>query len=359
MYDAKSGNSIAVFRIFVKGRRIKMIKINNLKKSFGSLQVLRDISLEIGAGKIYGLVGRSGTGKSTLLRCINGLESYDDGSLLVDGVEVKSLSSKEAREFKRGIGMIFQQFSLLSRLSVYENVALPMRCWNYEKAYIDRKVKELVEMVGIADKLYSKPAELSGGQKQRVAIARALSMDPKILLCDEATSALDPKTAKSIIGLLNQINQQLGITIVIVTHQMSVLRSSCEEISILENGMIAESGLVEELFMRQPKALSNIIGEKDLALPKEGVNLKILLSKETSSKPLITQMSRELQTDFLILGGEMENYRNSILGSVIINVTKDSLPKVSKYLDDYNVIWKLADAFEDSYIRDGEENYNV
>lgn len=336
-----------------------MIRINNLKKSFGPLQVLKDISLTIGAGKIYGLVGRSGAGKSTLLRCINGLEGYDDGSLLVDGVEVKSLSSMEAREFKRGIGMIFQQFSLLSRLSVYENIALPMKCWNYEKAHIDRKVKELVEMVGIADKLHSKPAELSGGQKQRVAIARALSMDPKILLCDEATSALDPKTAKSIIALLNQINQQLGITIVIVTHQMSVLRSSCEEISILENGMIAESGMVEDIFMRQPKALSNIIGEKDLALPEEGVNIKILLSGETSDKPLITRMSRELQTDFLILGGEMENYRNSILGSVIINVSEDSLPMVSKYLDDHSVTWKYADSSEVSYMRAGEEEYNV
>ncbi len=335
-----------------------MIKINNLKKNFGSLQVLRDISLTIGAGKIYGLVGRSGTGKSTLLRCINGLESYDDGSLLVDGIEVKSLSGLEAREFKRGIGMIFQQFSLLSRLSVYENIALPMKCWNYDKVSIDKKVKELVEMVGIPDKLYSRPAELSGGQKQRVAIARALSMEPKILLCDEATSALDPKTAKSIIALLNQINQQLGITIVIVTHQMSVLRSSCEEISILENGMIAESGLVEDIFMRQPKALSNIIGEKDLALPKEGVNLKILLSKEISNKPLITQMSRELQTDFMILGGEMENYRNSILGSVIINISKDMLPKVSEYLNGHNVNWKVAEPAEDSYISEGEE-YNV
>jgi D-methionine transport system ATP-binding protein len=200
-----------------------MIKINNLKKSFGSLQVLNDINLNIGTGQIYGLIGRSGTGKSTLLRCINGLESYDSGSLLVDGVEVKSLTSKEAREFKRGIGMIFQQFSLLSRLTVYENIALPMKCWKYKNAYIDSKVKELVEVVGIPDKLYAKPEQLSGGQKQRVAIARALSMNPKILLCDEATSALDPKTAQSIITLLNQINQQMGITIIVVTHQMSVL----------------------------------------------------------------------------------------------------------------------------------------
>lgn len=206
-----------------------MIKATNLKKSFDTLKVLNDINLTIQPGQVYGLIGRSGAGKSTLLRCINGLESYDSGSLNVDGIEVNTLSDKEAREFKRGIGMIFQQFSLLSRLSVYENIALPMKCWNYKKNHIDKKIKELVEMVGIPDKLDARPHELSGGQKQRVAIARALSLDPKILLCDEATSALDPNTAKSIITLLNEINDQLGLTIVVVTHQMSVLRSACEK----------------------------------------------------------------------------------------------------------------------------------
>lgn len=250
-----------------------MIKISSLKKSFGSLQVLNNINLNVKAGKIYGLIGRSGAGKSTLLRCINGLESYDDGSLLVDGIEVKSLSGKSAREFRREIGMVFQQFSLLSRLTVYENIALPLKCWNYKKIYTDRKVKDLAEMVGIPDKLYCKPNELSGGQKQRVAIARALSMNPKILLCDEATSALDPRTAQAIIYLLNQINQQINITIIVVTHQMSVLRSACEEISILENGEIVESGPVGEIFLSQPRALSNIIGDKDLILP---VILKLL-----------------------------------------------------------------------------------
>jgi len=342
---------------YIKNEGVKLIKISNLKKDFGSLRVLDDINLTIGAGKMYGLVGRSGAGKSTLLRCINGLESYDGGSLLVDGIEVKSLSNKEAREFKKEIGMIFQQFSLLSRLTVYDNIALPMKCWNYEKVHIDKKVKEIVELVGISDKLYSKPNQLSGGQKQRVAIARALSMNPKILLCDEATSALDPRTAKSIITLLNQINLHLGITMVIVTHQMSVLRSSCEEISILENGKIAESGIVEEIFLRQPKALSNIIGDKGLILPNKGATIKILMSKELSDKPLITQMSRELQTDFIILGGEMERYKNNIMGSVIINVPETELQKVIKYLDYHNVIWKQIYPLDNS--SECEEENNV
>lgn len=336
-----------------------MIQISGLKKSFGSLQVLNDINLNIRDGKIYGLVGRSGAGKSTLLRCINGLESYDDGSLLVDGTEVKELSGKKARGFRREIGMIFQQFSLLSRLTVYDNIALPMRCWNYKKADIDRKVKELVDMVDIPDKLHSKPHQLSGGQKQRVAIARALSMNPQILLCDEATSALDPKTAKSIIALLNQINLQLGITMVIVTHQMPVLRSACEELSILENGRIVESGPIEEIFLRQPPALSNIIGDRELALPVAGTNLKILMSKELTDKPLITRMSRELQTDFMILGGEMENYRDKIMGSVIINVADKDLPRILRYLDANGVVWKPINPLEYSEEDEQEERYAV
>ena len=317
-----------------------MINIQGLKKRFADLTVLDDIDLRISAGRIYGLIGRSGAGKSTLLRCINGLEPYDQGSLLVDGIEVRSLSARLGREFKQKIGMIFQQFSLLSRLSVYDNIALPMKCWKFKAGHIDRKVKELVELVGIPDKLRAMPSQLSGGQKQRVAIARALSMDPKILLCDEATSALDPKTAQAIISLLIEINRQLNLTIVVVTHQMSVLRSSCEEISILQDGRIVESGGVEEIFLRQSQALGNIIGERDLLLPSEGVNLKILMGREMHNQPLITRMSRELETDFIILGGETERYRDSILGSVIINIPDESLPRFKQYLNDNRVTWK-------------------
>ena len=173
-----------------------MIKIKNLTKSFGELEVLKGIDLHIEKGRIFGLAGRSGIGKSTLLRCINGLEDYHEGTLLVDGVNIKKISPKELRVFRKDIGMIFQQFSLLGRLDVYENIALPLRCWHYDKAFIDKRVKELLEVIGIPDKIHAKTRELSGGQKQRVAIARALAMSPKILLCDEATSALDPPKYK-------------------------------------------------------------------------------------------------------------------------------------------------------------------
>ncbi|MBB6698575.1 methionine ABC transporter ATP-binding protein [Clostridium algidicarnis] len=323
-----------------------MIQINNVTKSFGNVKVLDGVSLNIRKGTIFGLVGRSGTGKSTLLRCINCIETYDAGSLIVDGVDVKSLKKEEIRTFKKDIGMIFQNFSLLERLTVYENIALPLKCWKYKKSFIDARVKELADIVELGGKLDAKPKELSGGQKQRVAIARAMAMDPKILLCDEATSALDPKTAQSVTLLLNQINKEFGITIVVVTHQMSVLQSCCEEIAILEDGKMAITGNIEEVFLKQPKSLINLIGQKNLPMLECGVNIKVLLSSKDSSKPIITQMARELQIDFRILGGDMETYRNGLLGSIIINVKNEDFMKVKEYLEAKGVQWSFMEVSE-------------
>lgn len=320
-----------------------MIKINNLSKSYNDLLVLDDISLHIKKGLVFGVIGRSGAGKSTLLRCINGLEGFDSGSIIVDGIEINSLSPQDLRAMRKDIGMIFQQFSLLSRLSVYDNIALPLRCWNYKETYIDKKVKELLEIVGLTDKIKAKSGELSGGQKQRVAIARALSLDPKILLCDEATSALDPKTSKAITSLLIEINKQFGITIVVVTHQMSVLRRTCEEIIILEDGKAAVTGAIEDIFMKQPPALRNLIGEKDFVTPQQGLNLKILLSDEVSYQPVFSQMAKQLNIDFVILGVEMDNYRDKILGSVIINVAAADAYKIQKYLAKRHIICEILD----------------
>ena len=209
-----------------------MIEIKQLYKSYGELEVLKDINLTVNTGEIYGLVGRSGAGKSTLLRCINGLENYQSGSLKIDGTEMKDLSKTQLREFQKEIGMIFQHFSLVERRNVYKNIALPMVCWKYKKEDIDKRVQELAKLVEISDKLYDRPRMLSGGQKQRVAIARALSMNANLLLCDEATSALDPNTTQSVLNLLRELNQKLGITIVVVTHQMEVVRQICDTISI-------------------------------------------------------------------------------------------------------------------------------
>ena len=238
-----------------------MIEICDLNKSFGELNVLKNINLTIPTGEIYGLVGRSGAGKSTLLRCMNGLEGYDSGSVKIDGIEVKDRDKDEMRDLRKEMGMIFQTFSLVSRRSVYQNVALPLKCWKYPKQEIDKRVKELLELVEITEKVDERPEVLSGGQKQRVAIARALALNPKILLCDEATSALDPKTTQSVLNLLQDINRKLGLTIVVVTHQMEVIRSCCDNVMILENGKISEQGSVKEIFLRRPVALLNLLGE--------------------------------------------------------------------------------------------------
>ena len=185
------------------------VEIKNVVKSFGNTQVIKDVSVTINQGEIYGIIGHSGAGKSTLLRCINGLESYNGGSVSVMGKEVSSLKDKELRVFRKDLGMIFQNFNLLQRKNVFDNVALPLEVWGYDKNTIKEKVLELLKLVGLEDKKLRKPSELSGGQKQRVAIARALALEPKILLCDEATSALDPKTTKDILQLLSKINKEL------------------------------------------------------------------------------------------------------------------------------------------------------
>lgn len=210
-----------------------MIKIKNLDKSFGELHVLKNVSLEVQKGEIFGLIGKSGEGKSTLLRCINLLEKRDGGTITLNGQAADFKRAREVREYRKGVGMIFQHFSLLERQNVYKNIAAPMECWGYSKQEIDEKVRELVKIVGIEDKLYEKPRNLSGGQRQRVAIARALSMDPQVLLSDEATSALDPQTTQSILQLLRDINERLGITILLVTHEMEVIRSICHRVAIM------------------------------------------------------------------------------------------------------------------------------
>ncbi len=320
-----------------------MIRIDHLCKSYQDNDVLKDVTLHIPRGSIYGIIGRSGTGKSTLLRCMNGLEPFQSGDLCVDGVSVQDLGSREIREFRKEIGVIFQQFSLLERLSVYDNIALPMQCWKYDRATIDKTVMRLLELVDIPEKSHAKPRELSGGQKQRVAIARALTMNPKVLLCDEATSALDPKSAQSITALLNRINEEIGITIVVVTHQMSVVRSCCQQIAILENGRVEVSGDVEEIFLRQPPALVNLIGSTNLPAKDGEVSMKIVFAGR-ERQPVLTQMARELGIDFSIDGGEMEMYRSSVMGTIHISVAHEHARDVTRYLAKHGVRFEVDDS---------------
>lgn len=317
-----------------------MINVTNVDKFFLTEHILKSINLEIKQGEIFGLVGHSGAGKSTLLRCINGLESYDNGSVVVMGKEVKTLKNRELREFRKDLGMIFQHFSLLERKNVYDNIALPLQVWGYDKKQIKEIVEKLLKIVHLEDKIYSKPKELSGGQKQRVAIARALALEPKILLCDEATSALDPNTTKSILALLREINETLGITIVIVTHQMEVVREVCNRVAILDAGVVVAQGEVHELFLKQPKSLKNLISEEEI-LPPEGTNIKIYFPKEISGQSIITSMARELNIDFSIVWGKLERFRDDVLGSLVINIKDSEYKDVSDYLNKKKVWWEV------------------
>ena len=316
-----------------------MIKISNLNKYYGNTQILSDVNIHMQKGEIFGIIGHSGAGKSTLLRCINRLETYEDGSILVEDKEVKDLSENELRFLRKDLGMIFQHFSLLERKTVFENVALPLECFKYPKEEINKRVDELLKLVGIDDKKNQKPRNLSVGQKQRVAIARALALNPKVLLCDEATSALDPNTTKSILNLLQDINKKLNITIIMVTHQMEVIKQICSRVAIMEGGKVLEIGDTEELFLQNSKNLQKLVGEEDIVLPK-GTNIRIIFPKEISNDSIITSMARNIDIDFSIICGKLEKYREDILGSLIINVSSEHKEKIKKYLDEKEVRWE-------------------
>ncbi len=311
-----------------------MIIAENLCKNYGDLQVLKNIHLKIEDGDIYGLVGKSGVGKSTLLRCINGLETYQSGSLQVEGEEVSQKSGKALRLFRKQIGMVFQHFSLLERKSVRDNIALPMKCWGISGKESEKEVERLAKIVGLEDKLDVKARNLSGGQKQRVAIARALTLKPKILLCDEATSALDPKTTKDILKLLKKINQEMNITIVMVTHQMSVVREICNKVSILEKGRIVEEGDVASVFARYSKSLQNLLGETEITIPKDGVTLKIIIPDRKENDNLLSLIAINLGVPFSLVGGHIEQYREQKIGTFFIQIKKEYEERVKNYLKD-------------------------
>ncbi len=322
-----------------------MIKLENVSKDFGDLQVLKDISLEIADHEIYGIIGQSGAGKSTLLRCINGLEEYQSGHIYVDDVEVSSRDKKQLHLLQKKMGMIFQNFNLLERLDVYDNVALPMKFWgiNTRTPEADAKIKELISLVGLEDKMHVRPRELSGGQKQRVAIARALVLDPQILLCDEATSALDPAITREILSLLQQINRELGITIIVVTHQMEVVKQICEKVAFIKEGRVLATGRPEELFIRPVKDVKAFLHEDSDLLPDSGLNVQLFFTDESSDEPVISQMARKLDIDFSISWAKLEDFRSNVYGSLVITIDEKDKEKVLNYLDSVKVLWEVLD----------------
>lgn len=237
-----------------------MIKVDHLSKQYDGKTVLNDLNFQIHEGDIFGIIGRSGSGKTTLLDCISGLKDFDEGSIFIDGENIGLLNLKDARAVRKEIGFVFQNFSLLSRRNVIQNIALPLKCWGYDDAEIQERTNRLAEMVGLEDHVTKRPKELSGGQKQRVAIARALSMDPRYIVCDEFTSALDPATTQSILDLMLEIQRERHVTIILVTHDMEVAKKMCNRVILLENGNIVESGTPDDVFDGNSAAVSRLLG---------------------------------------------------------------------------------------------------
>ncbi|TPF93278.1 methionine ABC transporter ATP-binding protein [Bifidobacterium sp. UTBIF-78] len=320
-----------------------MIEIHDLVKSYGAAPVLKGVNLTIQDGEIHGIIGLSGAGKSTLLKCLNGMEPYDSGSIKVEGTEVSERGhGKQARAFKRNIGLIFQSFSLMQRKTVYDNIALPMRLWHYNKNDIDEKVRRYAKIVGLENKLDSRPRELSGGQQQRVAIARALTLNPKTILCDEATSALDPKTTASILNLLREINEQSGIAVILVTHQMEVIKRICQNVSVLEDGRITASGSVQDVFVHNASHLGALLENKEQeeTLPQTGTNIRISYGPDHVYDTFLSTMTRQTNVPFSLIWATTDKYRDDVLGSVIINIADSDTASIKKYLNEHHVTWE-------------------
>lgn len=317
-----------------------MIQVSNLLKRYGSNVVLQNINMQVRQGEIFGIVGHSGAGKSTLLRCLNGLEVYDEGSVRVMDVEVASLESRALRLLQSKMGMIFQNFNLMARKNVFDNVAFPLQLWH--KSDREKRVMELLDLVGLTDKARQRVQSLSGGQKQRVGIARALALNPSILLCDEATSALDPKTTSSILDLLEDINKRLNLTIIMVTHQMEVVKRLCHSLLLLDGGKTVAMGKTEDLFLSPTKDMQAIV-ENEYTLIPGGTNIRLMFPRVISQQSVITQMARALGIDFSIVGGKLERYLDDVFGFLIINVQDQDIEAVLSYLEEQHLYWEILE----------------
>jgi len=335
-----------------------MIEIQGVRKTFktdrGTMEALKEIDLRIETGEIFGIIGLSGAGKSTLLRTLNRLEEPDSGSVNVGGTVITELGNSELRKVRRSVGMIFQHFNLLSSRTVYGNVAFPLELEKWTSSDIRARVEEMLRLVGLEDKASSYPGQLSGGQKQRVGIARALANSPSVLLCDEATSALDPKTTQSILALLEDINAKTGITIVIVTHEMGVIRQICHRVAVLDEGKVVEFGKVEDMFM---KPGSEMAKELLSHLPRRNYYLDILprehgkpvvsfsFSGNSSGQPVISRAIKESGAEINILSGEIDKLQSTSVGSLTVQISgtieeiKNALSYVESRDVSTEVIW--------------------
>ena len=322
-----------------------IIEIKNLSKTFGTgdnqVAALHNVSLAVKPGEIFGIIGLSGAGKSTLVRCINLLERPDEGQMLFHGKNLMAMPDKQLRQQRRTISMIFQSFNLLDQRTALDNICFPLELVGTPKKEARKKAMELLETVGLPDKANAYPVQLSGGQKQRIAIARALASDPEVLLCDEATSALDPQTTDSILKLLQKINQERGITVIIITHQMSVIEQVCHRVAILDRGEVAEIGEVEEVF-RNPRTAAGrrLVSPDTTALPLstwEGHVARIAFNGNASSDPIIASIAMDLGLKVSILGADTRNIDGKAFGTMLVSLPDDrhDRRRVMDYLNDH------------------------
>ena len=318
-----------------------MYRLLNVSKTFtdkdNTVKAVNDVSLTIEKGSIHGIIGFSGAGKSTLVRCLNLLEVPDSGKVIFNGKDLTTLKGKELRKNRQKIGMIFQSFNLLAQRTVLGNICYPLEIAGESKKEAAVKAKKLLEMVGIADKAKSYPSKLSGGQKQRVAIARALATDPDVLLCDEATSALDPITTTSILELLKSINKELGVTIVVITHEMKVVKQICDTVSVMSDGNIVEQGKVKDIFMNPHSDITKklVINNLECNVEDNRKYLRIVFEGQSAFEPIISSLTLECNEMVNILGANTENIGGRAYGQMLIELPKneESVQKIKNYLD--------------------------
>ena len=322
-----------------------MIELKYLSKTFqmkdGAVKALQNINLTIPDGSIYGIIGMSGAGKSTLVRCINLLERPTEGSVVIDGTAMETLNAAQLRERRRDITMIFQQFNLLMQRSCLKNICFPMELAGVKKADAEKRARELLEVVGLPDKANAYPAQLSGGQKQRIAIARALATNPKVLLCDEATSALDPNTTHAILQLIQKINREMGITVVIITHQMSVVEDVCSHVAILDNGTVVEQGSVRDIFSNpHSDAAKRLVfpagtPEREL-LPGRKMVRVAFNGTQTTDKPLVASLAIECGALVSIVAADTRVVNGQTLGSMLLALPEgEGAAKALDYIKNY------------------------
>ena len=323
-----------------------MIELKNLSKIYDNgktrVEAVKDINLTIEDGDIFGIIGLSGAGKSTLIRCINFLEKPTEGQVIFDGVDLGAISHKELLKKRQSMSMIFQNFNLLSQTTALDNICYPLEIAGNSKNEAREKARRLLAIVGLSDKEKSYPVQLSGGQQQRIAIARALATDPKVLLCDEATSALDPTTTSSILNLLKEINKNMGVTIIVITHEMRVIEQICNKVAVIDKSHIVEEGPVREVFTAPKSQIA-----KQLILPKnqgvpaaEGFRcLRLVFDGTSAFEPIISALSRQCNTDVNILGANTKNIEGVAYGQMLIQLPEDEakVAGIKEFLDSKKV----------------------